>query len=286
MASEDAIDSIKLDKNIIDEQRERLQLNSPLKFEKGRIDGDMIDKLIELVTLPFDASAITKDNTGDFVAKRVPYIIQLARMHEIFGPSHLKFEHTVAEFEEEKLTDNSIFHYKTYVTLKIGNYTPYIDYQGKPDSNFVTYYEASGIGYYNDKNRGTAEKNSFSNGAKECFKQMGMLRYLYAADDETPKPDVQIANVELLSNIIIYPTSTVYAKVAGRDIETDKTVELLVFRYNTMNIDQEKLTTTINEIKKQLVKGSIVNIEYVQREYNGNIQYLIYKLQLEKGRMK
>src|SRR5690554_777023 len=142
--------------------------------------------MLELVKLPFDDSVIEKKNidTG-YVSRGVPYQLQLNRLQEVFGNTHIKIEHQVVEEYAPPVEEGKVqmFYYRVYVTISIGNYTLYVD-GDVPKCDFISYYQEKGIGYAGHFKKGTAEKNALSNGIKDALRNIGMLRYLYINDSD------------------------------------------------------------------------------------------------------
>src|SRR5690606_11091852 len=133
-------DSLTRDNELIEKERERLRLHKPTEFEKGRLDPILVEKLLPLVQLPFDKKVIKERKQNGFKSKGVPYKLQINRLQQIFGLSHILIEHKVisqAYKENSDPTKMGLYYFKVYVALRIGNWTMYNDTtNNRPDRSF------------------------------------------------------------------------------------------------------------------------------------------------------
>lgn len=278
---------LQLDKEIIDNARKERNLPIPTEFENGRLDQVLIEKLLPLALLPFHEKAIEENEAIGFVAKGVSYALQLNRLQEIFGTSHIKLEHSVVEkrFEESsKEGKQGMHYYKVYLTIHIGNYTIYTDVAGKPFSNFVPYYTVNGIGWAGAINEGSAEKNAVANGIKDALSEMGMLRYLYTvkkngkgnSSASTGKNAVTVKLSEIPS---FNPTEKLFLKGKAVEIETGESIEVLIYKENGYNKEEHaKMIALLTEHKQGLVKGKEMKIDGKETTYHGQKQFIINKI--------
>jgi hypothetical protein len=277
-------DLLKIDNDMVEKKREEMKLPKPAEFDKGRINIEEIEKFIELAIVEFDENCIGSSSNGGFSAKGVDYKIQLNRLQQVFGRSHVKVEHSVTETktvggEGEK---KDMFYYKVYTEIKIGNYTLYTNKDNAMDSNFVPVYITDGIGWAGAVNEGTAEKNARANGFKEACKNMGMLRYLYINEEEDDgEPSGGFVkgiegNVELIADATIYQTGALFLKARAKDVSSDKEIELIVYRNNSMNEKAHKeMIDSLEAYKNVLKRGKPLKIEYIEKNYQGKPQYIV-----------
>ncbi len=283
-------DFLLIDNKFIEEKRKELNLPKPVDFEGGRLAPEDVEKLMPLALLPFDESSIDKGNSNGFSSKGINYILQLNRLQQVFGVTHVKIEHTVVERKTvEKEDKQDMYYYKVYVVIKIGNYTIYSNSDNVPDSNFVPYYITEGIGWAGAVNEGTAEKSARANGIKEALKNMGMLRYLYLMDDDTADDNSSTSSsgfnkgvdgtIELLEDAIIYPSGTIFMKAKAKDRENNRDIELLVYRKNNFNEKRHKEMVDMLEANKNLLKkGKVLNIDYIENLYYDKLQYIVQNI--------
>lgn len=303
-----------LDNELVEDKRKELKLKKPTEFENGRITPEDVENLMVLAQLPFCEEAVQegKAKGRGFKSRGVSYALQLNRLQRIFGNTHVRIFHNVVESAEvlndkkfdfdydngivvENETVNEqgsevskkkisiMYYYKTYVTLQIGNYTIYTDTSHKPDSNFVVYYEVTGIGWAGANNKGTAEKNSVADGMKSCFKTMGMLRELYLEDDdESNKPQVSnlyTTKIELLEKPTIYENGSMFFKCRVKDITTGNPVTAIIYKSSRQNAkSHEELVNNIKNNADKIVKGKTFTVQYKENNYQGQIQYNIFNL--------
>lgn len=281
---------------------ETAKLSKSSMFEKGRITPEEIIKLLPMIKVPFDESAVVRRVHKGFSSIGVPVLLQQARIYEIFGVEHIRFSHKVVETETvlSKEGKQDMHYYKVYVKLSIGNQTLYTDQDQKPTATFVEYYYIDGIGYDGHINKGTAEKNALANGKKECFKAMGMLDYLYlegdmnrladTSDNEWDTPDglggdtegaytYPKTKVSLLEKPTINETGKVFLKCKAIDTEKNKEIEILIYRENPMFVEAHQLMMdTLNKHQQHLVKDTELHVEYKEHNYGGKQQYIITKI--------
>jgi hypothetical protein len=283
-------DFLTIDNELIEKKRTELNLPKPIDFEGGRLKPEDVEKLMPLVLLPFDENFIDKGNSSGFSSKGINYILQLNRLQQVFGVTHVKLEHTVIEKKTvEKDEKQDMFYYKVYVVIKIGNYTIYSNSDNVPDSNFVPYFITEGIGWAGAVNEGTAEKNARANGIKEALKNMGMLRYLYLNDDSNENDDDNSSSsgfnkgtegtVELLEDATIYSSGTVFMKCRAKDTEKNKEIEVIVYRKNNFNEKRHKEMVEMLEANKvHLRKGKVLYVDYLENMYYDKLQYVIQNI--------
>lgn len=288
-------DVLKIDREFIEKKRKELKLPTPVDFEQDRITPDLIEKLMELIRLPFDSKAIEvgKGKKGGFKSKGVPYLLQLDRVQQVMGTSHVKIEHELVEVETvlSNEPDKAPMHYcKVYVTLKIGNYTFYVDSTNKPDASFVPYYVVSGIGYDGNTKKGTAEKSALANGLKDCFTKMGMLRELYLEEDDdgsngkkgSDKEEVS-KTIQLISDPNFFQTGIFVFKVLCKDVDDGKEVEALMYRESRQNPDEHKeMVEKFLQGKDRFAKGITVKVLCKEQEYQGKAQYIVSRFIKDK----
>jgi hypothetical protein len=276
-------DILKIDNDLVEAKRKELGLLKPIDFENGRLNPDDVEKLMPLVLLPFDQSAIEQGKSSGFASKGINYNLQFNRLQQVFGVTHVKVEHTVVEKKTvEKEDKQDMYYYKVYTSIKIGNYTLYTNSDNTPDSNFVPYYITEGVGWAGAVNEGTAEKNARANGIKEALKNMGMLRYLYLNDDDDDnmsssgyKKGIE-GTVELMSDPVFYSNGTIFMKCKARDVDKDKEIELIVYRNNSLNEKPHKEMVDMLEFNKQLLKrGKLLKIDYLESLYYDKLQYIV-----------
>src|SRR6056297_2669543 len=217
---------LKKDNEMIEKARKERNLPKPSEFKDGRINPSDIEGLLSLVVLPFDEEAVGKGNKSGFNSIGVNYNIQLNRIQQVFGISHVKVKHEVVEKKEvEKEDKNNMIYYKTYVTVMIGNYTTYTNSNNKPDGNFVHYYDTTGTVWSGAINEGTAEKNSRANGIKEALRNMGMLRDLYLDNDDSDNSEssysVSSTMVVLLEDPALNDSGVLFMKSKAKDLAKD-----------------------------------------------------------------
>ncbi|MBO8160593.1 MAG: hypothetical protein H0Z24_03060 [Thermosipho sp. (in: Bacteria)] len=282
-------DALKIDNKMIEDKRKELKLPAPTEFENGRISPELIDKLMELLLLPFDESAVETGRDGGFTTKGVSYALQLNRVQKVFGPSHIKIEHRVDEYElvknERDESKQPMHWFKVYVSLKIGNWTMYTDANNTPGSEFVTYYQVDGIGYAGAVKKGSAEKNAVANGLKDCFKTMGMLRYLYLDEDDSNDKSFgeKVTKVRLLEKVQINDSGTVRLKARAVDVNTGEEIDIIVYRENKRNPgEHQKMLEMLLQYKEHLVKGKELKVGYFESLYQGKKQYVINKVITDK----
>lgn len=301
---------LEIDKEIINKYREEHELPAPCDFELGRIDHVLVEKLMPLIKLEFDIKAVESTRVDGFNAKGVSASLLEARLQEVFGTSHIKVEHRVVEHgyiensdnkpvkedddsdeSEDSIDENDsqeasptkpkkgLHYYKVYVVVKIGNWTFYSDNNGKPDTNFVTYYQVEGIGYGRAINVGTAEKNALANGKKEAFRNMGMLRYLYIEEDNKKPIAGDQTTIELMENPNMPSSGTLFLKCKAKDLQNDKEVVAIIYRENKYNAEgHKKMIDMLTEHKTGLVKGKKMNINYKRSSYLNEEQYQILSI--------
>lgn len=278
-------DIIKIDNELIEAERKLLQLAKPTEFESFRITPELIEKLFPLVVLPFDNSAINTGHTNGFVTKGVHHDIQYNRLQQIFGAQHILKEHNVIESYEVSNDKSTMYYYKVYVTISIGNFTLYTNIQtGKPESAFVTYYKAEGIGWSGANNKGTAEKNALANGTKEALRSMGMLRYLYIEenDDEVENTNLKETDIEFIDDPKILEGGAIFLSGLVRDLNDNSEVNIIIYRDNKFNNEEHrKMIETLNNFRKALVKGKVLTVNYTSTIYKGKDQYIINKIKFK-----
>lgn len=280
---------LEVDREIVDKARKEMGLPSPIEFENGRLDHVLIEKLLPLALLPFDEDAIEKGDlsSGGFTSKGVSHSLQLNRLQDVFGTTHIKIEHSVEEkrFEEsQKEGRQGMYYYKVYVTIHIGNYTIYTDVTCKPFSNFVPYYTIDGIGWAGAITEGTAEKNAVANGIKDALSRMGMLRYLYAVKKENRKAvrgtlKKEPVEIKLLEDPAFDISDRLFLKGKAIDVKTGEQIEVLIYKENTYNKEEhENMINLLSEHKKGLVAGKELKIDGKETVYQGQKQYIINKI--------
>jgi len=285
-------DVLEIDKKLIDKKREELNLPKPTEFgdeeTKGRITPELIDRLMPLLQLPFDQSAIDINNKNGYTTKGVNWALQEARLQEVFGHSHIDIQHTITD--EGSYTgskDKELYYCKVLVTIRIGNYTFYIDStNNQPKSSFVTYYKVTGVGFAKDSpTKGGAEKNAIANGKKECFRQMGMLRYLYLDEDDDNNSgdhNNNTSTIKLAEKPTFYSSGSMYLK--GKAINSDnEKITIIVWKKDNANSDEhKKMIELLENHKDKLVEGKTLTVDYFVNEYNGEEQYVITKIHSNK----
>lgn len=285
-------DILSADENLIEKEREKLNLPKPIEFEKGRITPDIIDKLMALLLIPFDDSAIKTGYGNGYKTIGVPYDLQYNRLQIVFGRQHIKKEHRVVDIEDVPGIDNKspMYYFKVYVNIHIGNYTFYTDSNNEPYSKFITYYQADGIGWAGATTKGTAEKSAVANGIKDALRNIGMLRYLYVElDEDTSKLDVntddaviptgETTTIELLNNPIISELGTIFLRGKAKDLKLEKIIDIIIYAKNPLNQKEHSvMIETLNNYKKNLITGQKLNVEYKQTLYQGREQYIIQKV--------
>lgn len=293
---------LSIDKLILEKEMETAKLPKSSMFEKGRITPEEITKLLPMIKIPFDESAVVRRVHKGFSSIGVPVLLQQARIYEIFGVEHIRFSHKVVEKETvlSKEGKQDMHYYKVYVKLSIGNQTMYTDQDQKPTATFVDYYYEEGIGFDGHINKGTAEKNALANGKKECFKAMGMLDYLYLEGDMNSVVDISDAEgdiqdclegdtegaytyprtkIALLEKPTIHEQGKVFLKCKAIDKENDKEIEILIFRENPMFVEAHQvMMDTLNKHQQHLVKDTELHVEYKENNYGGKQQYIITKI--------
>lgn len=279
-----------LDNKFIEGKRKEMNLPNPCEFENRRISQQQVSELIPLLLQPFDELAIRINSDKGFEAKGVPLPLQLNRLYQVFGVEHVHFEHSVVEQEiPASEVDKGKYYYKVYVTLKIGNWTQYVNaVTNEPMSKFLEYYSVVGVGSSSHASRGTAEKSAVANGKKECLKNMGLLSYLYVSDEDGDNDDfytssLPLAKIELLDRPYINDIGTVYLKVRARDIDKDEEVEAIVYKENQMNKEEhQKMIQVLKKYQSSLVEGKVIQVEYREKEYSGKMQYIINRILFTK----
>ncbi len=288
---------ISSEQQILNEYREKNDLPKPVDFEEGRIDPKLSEKLMPMVSLPFDDKAVKENNGMGFKSKGVSASLQEFRLQEVFGKSHIRIEREIItnrfqESQEEEIDEvnndekerkktkskKGMYYYLVEVIIKIGNYTPYADkVSGKPDSSFVTYYEERGSGFAGGISEGIALKSAIANGKKDAFSNMGMLRYLHIEND-TNKTDTfgENANVVLLEKPIFYDSGTIFMKGKAKDTDTEKEIMLVIYRENKFNKEAHKeMVELLDKNKDRLVKNKSLNIIYLYKDWHGEDQYIV-----------
>jgi len=282
-------ETLKIDSDIINKARKEKGLPKPSEFDEGRLKPEDIEGLIDLAITPFDESFIDGGNNNGFSSKGINYNVQLNRLQQVFGTSHIKIEHSVVEKKEvEKEEKQNMIYYKTYVMIKIGNYTNYINSSNAPDSNFVSYYTTEGIGWSGAINEGTAEKNSRANGIKEALKNMGMLRYLYLDSDDNDNSSSSYGNskttVVLTEDPNIYDSGVLFLKSKAKDLSQNKEIELIIYRNDNYNEEEhKKMISILDKNKEHLIEGKKLNIEYREKMYKDNMQYVIKNINKQEA---
>jgi hypothetical protein len=275
---------LKKDIEMIEKVRKEKNLPKPSEFKDGRINPSDLEKLLSLAVLPFDEKAVGEGRKSGFNSRGVNYNIQLNRIQQVFGTSHVKVNHEVVEKKEVENEDKmDMIYYKTYVTVMIGNYTTYTNSDNKPDGNFVPYYDTTGIGWAGAVNEGTAEKNSRANGIKEALKNMGMLRDLYLDGDDNDNSGSSYSNrsttVTLIEDPTIYDSGVLFMKSKAKDLAQNKEIEVIIYRNNDYNEEEHnEMIEMLNKNKKYLVEGKKLKVEYREKIYNDNMQYVVYKI--------
>lgn len=285
-------DYIKIDNELIDKERGKHKLPKPVEFEGGMLSQELVEKLMVLLALPFDDRVIDKGRNSGFETIGINYNLQLNRLQNVFGVTHVKIEH---EVKDKKAVENdnrrTVTHYcKVYVTIKIGNYVAYNNADNKPDTNFVPFYISEGIGWAGAANEGTAEKSARANGIKEALKGMGMLRYLYIdAENEDDAGDSgygsgEMRGVELLADAVINNRGPIFMKCDAKDLDNEKAVELIVYRENSYNKEQHaKMVSMLEQHRDLLKKGKKLNVLCFEKLYKGNLQYIVNGIKKANG---
>lgn len=294
---------LEIESKLLDDYREEKQIQKPSEFEKGRIDTVLIEKLLPMVSLPFDEKAINITNGTGFKAKGVKISLQENRLQQIFGNSHIKIEYSIIDERyaegdnvvdaEEHLNDISddekkqqqsktkkgMYYSRVKVDVKIGNYTYYTDTNGKPDTNFVTYYQEEGIGFGGGVTEGSALKNAIDNGKKDAFANMGMLRYLYLDINDKENKNNGLgdsANVVLIENPMFFDSGTMFMKCKAKDIDKNKEITLVVYRENKYNAEEHrKMVKMLSGNKSGLHQNKELSIIYKYSNWHGADQYLV-----------
>lgn len=285
-------DAIRIDNKIIDEKRKEWGLPKPTEFAEGRITPGLIEQLLPLLHLPFDDSAIEQSNTSGFNTKGVNYNLQLNRLQEVMGYTRVRVEHTCTDYEkvvnekvdEGKKKTTTMHYYKVSVRLMIGDYVPYVDSNGVPNSRFISCYECVGVGFAGANTKGTAEKNALANGLKDCFKNMGMLRYLYLneSNDGGNNQKERKTQVKLLEDAQVLKNGLVAVRGKVKDLKENKVVDMVVFRENKYNMEEhKKLVNLLVKFEHQLSKDKVLNVGYRVNNHNGKEQYIINSLYKE-----
>jgi hypothetical protein len=275
---------LRKDNEMIEKARKENNLPKPSDFKDGRINPSDIERLLALVVLPFAEDAVDKGDKSGFKSIGVNYNIQLNRIQQVFGISHVKVSHEVVEKKEvEKEDKNNMIYYKTYVTVMIGNYTTYTNSDNKPDANFVHYYDTTGIGWAGAINEGTAEKNSRANGIKEALKNMGMLRDLYLDNEDDDNSGSSYSNsstmVVLQEDPTLFDSGMLFMKSKAKDLAEDKEIDLVIYRNNKYNEEEHnQMIEMLNQNSQHLVEGKKLKIEYKEKMYKDNMQYIVNKI--------
>ncbi|NBI07644.1 hypothetical protein [Senegalia massiliensis] len=277
-------DILETDIKFIEDKRKDLNLPKPQDFEEGRIKPEDIEKLLELVKLPFKEGSTSNSYTG-YSSKGIKYLLQLNRLQQIFGNTHIKIEHKVIDkklVESKDPNKNDMYYYKTYVEIQIGNYTLYTDSDNIPKTNFVSYYTVEGIGWGKAVDEGTAEKNSKTNGIKDVCKYMGMLRDIYLQDNDDSDSNYNEGlqgEIQLLSQPNIYPSGTIYLKSTAKDINKNKNIEIIIYRNNNYNEKEHKsMIQMLEKNRTHLIKGKNLKVNYLENKYQNREQYIIQKI--------
>lgn len=278
---------IQKDNDIVEQYRKENKLPRSLNFENGRITPSDIEKLIPIIAIPFDDEIIDYNKEQGFSSKGIHYLIQLNRLQQVFGHTHVKIE--TANKEQMQISTDG-YGSKMDVTIKIGNYRDYIDSNNKPNSNFVPLYIVEGIGWGTGNNLGTSEKNAMANGIKDALSKMGMLRYLYCSEESLEIDGKlfdtsEMRTIELL-DMPIFSKGAIYMKVNAKDTETDEEVEAIIYRVNEMNGEHHKNMINLIESKRPILKkGSVLEIECKTGSYSGRKQYIILNVNRKNSRI-
>lgn len=290
---------LSIDKTVLDKERETKKLPYPENFEKGRITPEDISKLLPLLKIPFDESAVIKREHAGFTSIGVPFSLQQARLYEVFGVDHIRFSHEIVEKEmvPSKSDTKDMHYYKVYVKLSIGNQTIYTDKEQTPKSTFVEYYYVEGIGFDGHHNKGIAEKKALSNGKKECLKTMGMLEYLYIESDMSSRSEEDnflesciddesitypTAKITLLEKPTIMDQGKIFLRCMATDNIINKPIEVIIYRENPMYVEShQSMIDTLKKHKNYLVRGKELHVEYKEQNYAGKQQYIISKVFLK-----
>jgi len=293
-------DVLEIDREVVNKYRKEHSLPNPTGFSDGDIQGrltpELIDQLMPLLRLPFDQSAVEKGKSGGYKTKGVPYALQLARLQEVFGTSHIDILHEVVEEGKVEREDKSdVYYCEVVVTLRIGNYTFYIDStNNEPKSSFIPYYIVRGIGFEKaSTTKGGAKKNAIANGMKDCFRTMGMLRYLYLDEDndnDNKGTGNSSSNNEVVTQVVlsekptIYDNGALFMKCRAKDkANGNKEIVLIVYRNNQYNKEgHQQMIDLLKQHKDLLVANKELNITYRENDFNGELQYLVNKVHSNK----
>lgn len=293
----DKIKYIESDLDLVNKYREKHNLKKPNDFEKGRIDPEILEKLMPVIQIALDDNEAGKEHNNIFNINDKPISLLEFRIQEVFGITHIRIKHAVGEKGYEEIKDgtkaNRKYYCKCYVTLEIGNWTLYTDTNGIPDAKFLPYFSSEGIGFGEGDNEGIAEKKALEDGKREIFKNIGMFRfwsekepYEKEPNDKDEEPNYtekdsstlhgDRTTITLINSPAITPNGAIFLKGKAIDNNTGNEITVVIYKENKYNEQAHRnMVQMLNNNKSLLVKDKELNIIYKETTYNEEKQYVI-----------
>ena len=223
--------------------------------------------------IKFDDSVVTKKILNGYKQIGVSIHLQINRLNTVIGLEHINWIFRTKELGTSTSSKNkTTYAYSSDCILQIGNRKSYTNIDGIPGSTFIPIYECRGIGYSENINQGTAEKNAITNAKKECLKCLGMLNYLYVDEDDTNEQETEQitesksnnflkSKLQLLSNPTINFQNVIVLKASAVDLNCNENDKFLLMM---------RLYYYFTEIKST----TFCDVD-IQRKYDENIMKVL-----------
>lgn len=277
--------SITLDNEIVNAERKKLNLISPSAFPNYEITTEIFHKSLPLITLQFDDSVVTKKILNGYKQIGVSIHLQINRLNTVIGLEHINWIFRTKELGTSTSSKNkTTYAYSSDCILQIGNRKSYTNIDGIPGSTFIPIYECRGIGYSENINQGTAEKNAITNAKKECLKCLGMLNYLYVDEDDTNEQETEQitesksnnflkSKLQLLSNPTINFQNVIVLKASAVDLNCNENVELIAYKDDYENPNHINFLEKLKNI--ELKTRDIIYVSYLVNQQHSRKQYIL-----------